>query len=207
MRSRRQFSGSAVLTIAAALVAALPVVAQQALDRTQVSRLPGRRRCCACPRGPAPALANGAELVVSEKHDLPLVSFSITFLGGADQFEKADRRGVACADGGDAERGHQDSRRRGAVECAAAARRRRSRPASEASPAPCLSSRPRESSRRRSTSSPTCCSIPRFPRTRSSGSGAAAGRADPGAGPARLDRRRACSRECSTARHTPSASP
>ena len=25
--------------------------------------------------------------MVSEKHDLPLVSFSITFLGGADQFE------------------------------------------------------------------------------------------------------------------------
>ena len=40
-------------------------------------------------------LANGAELIVSEKHDLPLVSFSITFLGGADQFESAERRGVA----------------------------------------------------------------------------------------------------------------
>jgi zinc protease len=40
-------------------------------------------------------LSNGAELIVSEKHDLPLVSFSITFVGGADQFEPADRRGVA----------------------------------------------------------------------------------------------------------------
>ena len=39
-------------------------------------------------------LSNGAELIVSEKHDLPLVSFSITFLGGTDQFETADRRGV-----------------------------------------------------------------------------------------------------------------
>ena len=37
-------------------------------------------------------LANGAELIVSEKHDLPLVSFSITFLGGADQFEPAGKR-------------------------------------------------------------------------------------------------------------------
>jgi zinc protease len=40
-------------------------------------------------------LANGAELIVSEKHDLPLVSFSITFLGGADQFDTPTRRGVA----------------------------------------------------------------------------------------------------------------
>ena len=39
-------------------------------------------------------LANGAELIVSEKHDLPLVSFTITFLGGADQFETAGREGV-----------------------------------------------------------------------------------------------------------------
>jgi zinc protease len=39
-------------------------------------------------------LSGGAELIVSEKHDLPLVSFSITFLGGADQFETAERRGV-----------------------------------------------------------------------------------------------------------------
>lgn len=39
-------------------------------------------------------LSNGAELIVSEKHDLPLVSFSLTFLGGADQFDTAERRGV-----------------------------------------------------------------------------------------------------------------
>ncbi len=36
---------------------------------------------------------------MSEKHDLPLVSFSITFLGGSDQFEAADRRGVASLTG------------------------------------------------------------------------------------------------------------
>jgi zinc protease len=57
------------------------------------------------PEGPTPvlrvpawsktALANGAEVIVSEKHDLPLVSFSRTFLGGAAQFEPASRRGLA----------------------------------------------------------------------------------------------------------------
>jgi zinc protease len=40
-------------------------------------------------------LADGAALLVSEKHDLPLVSFTITFVGGADQFETAAKRGVA----------------------------------------------------------------------------------------------------------------
>ena len=49
----------------------------------------------AFPPGPNRSSSNGAELIVSEKHDLPLVSFSITFLGGADQFETADKRGVA----------------------------------------------------------------------------------------------------------------
>ena len=40
-------------------------------------------------------LANGAEVFVSEKRGLPLVSFTLTWMGGADQFEPADRRGVA----------------------------------------------------------------------------------------------------------------
>ena len=95
MRSRRQFSGSAVLTIAAALLAALPVVAQQALDRTRVPAA-GKTPVLRVPVWTRASLGNGVELVVSEKHDLPLVSFSITFLGGADQYEKADRRGLAA---------------------------------------------------------------------------------------------------------------
>lgn len=86
---------------AAASAAALALVlataapsAQQALDRTKTP-----------PAGPPPALhvpawtratlANGADLIVSEKHDLPLVSFTITLLGGASQFEPADKRGLA----------------------------------------------------------------------------------------------------------------
>lgn len=56
------------------------------------------------PAGPAPELhipqwttmklANGAELVVSERHELPLVSFEINFVGGADQYDPADKPGV-----------------------------------------------------------------------------------------------------------------
>lgn len=86
-----------LLAFIAAFVIALTnvaAVAQQTLDRTKVP-----------PAGPTPVLrvptwtstqlSNGATLIVSERHSLPLVSFSITFVGGANQFEPADRRGVA----------------------------------------------------------------------------------------------------------------
>ena len=87
------------LTLAAALVVFTPAgaLAQQAAASLDRSKVP--------PPGPAPTLrpptwtkstlSNGAELIVSEKHDLPLVSFSITFQGGAAQYEKADRKGLA----------------------------------------------------------------------------------------------------------------
>ncbi len=83
--------------LAAAITIVLAVAgaqAQQALDRTKIP-----------PAGPPPtlhvpawtkaALANGAELIVSERHDLPLVSFTITFMGGADQFEPHGKDGLA----------------------------------------------------------------------------------------------------------------
>jgi zinc protease len=40
-------------------------------------------------------LPNGARLVVSERHTLPLVSVTIAFNGGAAQYEPADKTGVA----------------------------------------------------------------------------------------------------------------
>ncbi len=40
-------------------------------------------------------LADGAELTVSERHTLPLVTFDMEFIGGADQYERADRAGLA----------------------------------------------------------------------------------------------------------------
>ena len=65
----------------------------QTLDRSKqppIGKVPELR----VPTWTKAKLSNGAELIVSEKHDLPLVSFSITFLGGSDQFETAERRGV-----------------------------------------------------------------------------------------------------------------
>lgn len=84
--------------IACAVSASIaPLAAQQptgALDRT-----------VAPPAGPAPAihfpewtettLTNGATLVVSQRHALPLVAVTIEFIGGADQYEPANERGLA----------------------------------------------------------------------------------------------------------------
>ena len=85
-----------VVSIAAlvAILLAFEASARQALDRTKVPA-PGKTPDLRVPTWTKTTLANGADLVVSEKHDLPLVSFSITFLGGANQFEPADRTGLA----------------------------------------------------------------------------------------------------------------
>lgn len=68
--------------------------ARQGLDRKKVPP-PGATPALRVPTWTKTTLANGAQLIVSEKHDLPLVSFSITFLGGDNQFEPAGRQGVA----------------------------------------------------------------------------------------------------------------
>jgi zinc protease len=68
--------------------------AQQTFDRKQLPK-PGPTPQLRVPQWTTTKLANGAMLIVSERHDLPLVSFSMTFLGGTNQFEKADKVGVA----------------------------------------------------------------------------------------------------------------
>jgi predicted Zn-dependent peptidase len=75
------------------LLSSMPA-AQQPLDRKQPPA-PGKTPELRVPTWTKTTLANGAELWVAEKHDLPLISFSITFLGGADQFEPAGKQSVA----------------------------------------------------------------------------------------------------------------
>ena len=70
------------------------VGARQALDRAKPPA-PGKTPDLRVPTWTKGALPDGADLIVSEKHDLPLVSFSLTFLGGANQFEPADKTGLA----------------------------------------------------------------------------------------------------------------
>jgi zinc protease len=80
--------------IVLALLLPLSLSAQQPLDR-KVIPAPGKTPVLHVPTWTRATLANGAELVVSEKHDLPLVTFSLVFLGGANQYEPVDHRGLA----------------------------------------------------------------------------------------------------------------
>src|SRR5215212_7244891 len=86
------------LALAAAIIISLAnigALAQQPLDRTKVPP-PGVSPVLRVPTWTRTQLSNGSTLIVSERHGLPLVSFSITFVGGANQFEPAARRGVAA---------------------------------------------------------------------------------------------------------------
>src|SRR5215470_8420419 len=92
MRQQRK-----ALALAAALVisiANIAAIAQQTLDRTKVPAA-GPTPVLRVPTWTKTQLPNGATLIVSERHNLPLVSFAITFVGGSNQFEPAGKRGVA----------------------------------------------------------------------------------------------------------------
>jgi predicted Zn-dependent peptidase len=69
-------------------------LAQDTLDRSKPPA-PGPTPMLHVPAWTRSMLANGADLVVSEKHDLPLVSFAITFAGGYNQADPVARRGLA----------------------------------------------------------------------------------------------------------------
>ena len=83
-------------TLAVAFVAA-NAGAQQSLkssfDRTVIPTA-GPAPELHIPQWTTTKLSNGAELVVSERHELPLVSFEISFVGGANQYDPADKPGV-----------------------------------------------------------------------------------------------------------------
>ena len=77
------------------LLASVASLAQQTLDRTKVPP-PGPTPVLQVPTWTKTQLSNGAALIVSERHSLPLISFTITLVGGANQFEPETKRGVAA---------------------------------------------------------------------------------------------------------------
>ena len=97
MRTRRLYT---CLAVATALVStAAPSTAQQAkktskLDRTVQPPVPNPP-ALRVPSWTRTRLSNGAELIVTEKHDLPLVAVSIAFVGGSYNFEQPDKLGTA----------------------------------------------------------------------------------------------------------------
>ncbi len=68
--------------------------AQGAFDRKLPPPVP-RLAAFRPPAWSRTTLPDGAELIVSERHGLPLIAVTIAFQGGANQFEPADKRGVA----------------------------------------------------------------------------------------------------------------
>lgn len=93
MRERKPLALAAALVLCIANITA--IAQQQTLDRTKVPS-PGATPVLRVPTWTKTQLANGATLIVSERHNLPLVSFTITFVGGSNQFEPAAKRGVAA---------------------------------------------------------------------------------------------------------------
>jgi predicted Zn-dependent peptidase len=101
MRTQRPILLAAALSLA--LVS--PVQAQRVTKDAPAPRTAALDRGAQPTPGPLPALrvpkwtrvklSNGADLVVAEKRDLPLVSVSVNFVGGAYNFEPAERPGVA----------------------------------------------------------------------------------------------------------------
>jgi zinc protease len=99
--ARSTWHRSAVLVTLLAAAPLIPpndIVAQQPatspFDRTVIPA-PGKTPALRVPTWTATTLSNGAQLVVSERHNLPLVSFNITFVGGSNQYETAGKDGVA----------------------------------------------------------------------------------------------------------------
>lgn len=87
-----------VLTLSAPLPLrsqAKPQSATAALDRSKQPE-PGAAPTLIVPTWTKTALPNGAQLIVSPKRNLPLVSVTMNFLGGRAQFENAAKIGVAA---------------------------------------------------------------------------------------------------------------
>ncbi len=84
------------IALAGVMAVAPAAVAQDQgqFDRTTIPA-PGKPPELRVPSWTKATLANGADLIVSERHDLPLVSFAISFIGGANQYEPEGKRGTA----------------------------------------------------------------------------------------------------------------
>lgn len=89
--TRSRVVGALVVT---ATVGALSAFAQGGVDRSKPPT-PGPSPTLHVPTWTKTTLSNGAELIVVEKHDLPLVAFNLDFIGGAANYEQAGKEGVA----------------------------------------------------------------------------------------------------------------
>ncbi|HTL36142.1 MAG TPA: pitrilysin family protein, partial [Kofleriaceae bacterium] len=94
---RRTIGGALIACAAASVLAAQqPTTPAKpaSLDRTAIPA-PGTTPELRVPTWTSMKLSNGAQLIVSARHNLPLVSFDINFVGGSDQYDPDAKPGVA----------------------------------------------------------------------------------------------------------------
>ena len=94
---KTSLAGAAVALALVMGSAAAPLAAQQ-LDRDKAPPV-GKAPALHVPSWTKTTLSNGALLIVVPRHDLPLVAFNLDFVGGAANFEPADKTGVASFTG------------------------------------------------------------------------------------------------------------
>jgi zinc protease len=89
--------GAAILVVGLGVVAAAqqskPTAKPASFDRSAIP-VAGSTPALRVPTWTSLKLANGAELVVSSRHNLPLVSVNINFVGGSAQYDPATKPGV-----------------------------------------------------------------------------------------------------------------
>src|SRR5437763_9635770 len=90
---RRSVVGAVVLVASSAAGSTAQQPKPAAFDRSAIPA-PGSTPELRVPAWTSVKLANGAELVVSSRHNLPLVSFTINFVGGSNQYDPATKPGV-----------------------------------------------------------------------------------------------------------------
>jgi zinc protease len=92
MRFTRQILATSLLVV----VASAPVLAQagkSSFDRKATPKA-GADPVAKIPTWTKSTLSNGAQLIVVERHSLPLVSFQMSFVGGSNQIEPAGKTGL-----------------------------------------------------------------------------------------------------------------
>jgi zinc protease len=96
MIARTHFTvARSALVVALLCVAAAPLASAQTLDRNKAPA-PGKPLQLHVPTWTKMKLANGAQLIVVQKHDLPLIALNIDFIGGSANYEPADKVGTAA---------------------------------------------------------------------------------------------------------------
>src|SRR2546422_161143 len=90
----RRIHGVSVIGLASLLSVSGGRCQGQALDRNKAPA-PGPVTPVHVPTWTRTKLANGADLIVTQKRDLPLVAFSLNFVGGSYNYELADKLGTA----------------------------------------------------------------------------------------------------------------